>query len=127
MRKIIMLITVLATAIVLDGAVALAHHSTAAYDRTKPMTLKGKITEVEWINPHAWIHMDVKDANGNVVNWAVECGAPNALIRRGLKKESILPGTMIEVKGNPTRDGSPIIILNSATREDGSPLIAEEQ
>jgi hypothetical protein len=69
--------------------------------------------------------MDVKDDSGTVANWAVECGAPNALIRRGLTKDSIPVGITIVVKGYPAKDGSPIIILNSATRENGSSLFEE--
>ena len=115
----------MAALIVTGSAVAFAHHSTSAYDRTKPMTLQGKVTEVEWVNPHAWIHMDVTDASGKVLNWAVELGAPNALIRRGVTRESIAPGTTIVVNGNPARDGSPVIILTSATREDGRPLLKQ--
>ena len=72
------------------SAVASAHHSTSAYDRSKPTTLQGKVTEVEWVNPHAWIHMDVTDASGKVLNWAVELGAPNALIRRGVTRDTAI-------------------------------------
>ena len=125
MRRIMTLIVLFGLSVGPNISVAVAHHSTGAYDRMKPMSLEGKITEVEWVNPHAWIHMDVKDASGKVTNWAVECGAPNALVRRGLKKDSIPVGTVIVVKGYPARDGSHIIILNSGTREDGSPLLED--
>ena len=79
---------------------AWAHHSfTAQFDAKKPITLKGTVTEMEWINPHAWIHMDVKGADGKVENWMVETGSPNILVRRGFTKKSLEPGTEIVVQG----------------------------
>ena len=73
-----------------------AHHAFAAeFDANKQVTLRGTLTKMEWINPHSWIHIDVKDSAGKVANWAIECGAPNTLIRRGLNKTSIPAGTDI--------------------------------
>ena len=115
MRKFFTLIAMLGIALGLSGPLASAHHGTAAYDRAHPLTLKGAVTDVQWTNPHAWIYFDVKDADGNVVNWGVECGAPNALIRRGVTKASIPVGITIVVKGNPARDGSHIMILNTVS------------
>src|SRR4029453_8389638 len=72
----------------------LAHHSFAAeFDADKPVTLKGTLPKMEWINPHGWIYVDVKGPDGKVVNWAIESGAPNALIRRGLRKTDFPNGT----------------------------------
>lgn len=86
----------------------LAHHSFAAeFDATKPVTLKGTLTKMEWINPHGWIHMDVKGTDGKVVTWAVEAGAPNALIRRGLRKTDFPIGSEIIVDGFRAKDGTP--------------------
>jgi hypothetical protein len=72
---------------------AWAHHAFAAeFDEGKPVKLKGVVTRMEWINPHAWIHVDVKDDSGKVTSWMVECGSPNTLLRRGMTKESVAPG-----------------------------------
>src|SRR6266700_1941512 len=84
-----------------------AHHSFAAeYDAQKPVKFQGTVTQMEWINPHAWIHVDVKKPDGTVEAWMVEAGTPNTLLRRGLTKNSLLPGTEIHVDGYQSKDGS---------------------
>jgi hypothetical protein len=84
-----------------------AHHSfSAEFDGDKPVKLRGTVTKMEWINPHAWIHIDVKDENGKVTNWMVECGAPNVLFRRGITKNSVTAGMEIIVDGYRAKDGS---------------------
>ncbi len=83
-----------------------AHHAFAAeYDGGKPVKLRGTVTEMEWINPHSWIHIDVKNPDGTVSKWLIEAGAPNSLIRRGWNKNSLLPGTEILVEGFQAKDG----------------------
>ena len=100
-----------------------AHHSFAAeYDVNKPMTLKGTITSIEFVNPHAWLHMDVKDANGKVVNWAVEMGTPNMLIRRGFTKSSVPAGTAITVDGYAAKAGSTTLNGTTLKVPDGTQL-----
>jgi hypothetical protein len=85
----------------------LAHHSFAAeFDAKKPVTLTGVVTKMEWINPHSWIHIDVKKADGTVEKWMVEGGAPNALLRRGWNKQSLPAGTEIKVEGFQAKDGA---------------------
>jgi hypothetical protein len=86
---------------------ASAHHAFAAeFDASKPVKFTGKVTKMEWINPHAWIHVDVKKPDGTVENWAVEAGTPNVLFRRGFTKESLLVGTDVVVDGYQAKDGS---------------------
>jgi hypothetical protein len=96
----------MATAL-LGGASALAHHAFAAeFDANKPVNLRGPVTRVEWINPHAWIHIDNKNADGTTTKWMVEGGTPNTLLRRGITKDSLQIGTEIIVDGYQTRDHS---------------------
>jgi Family of unknown function (DUF6152) len=86
---------------------AKAHHAFAAeFDAAKPVVLKGTVTKMEWINPHAWIHIDVKKPDGSVDKWMIEGGTPNTLIRRGFNKNSLTPGTAIVVDGYQAKDGS---------------------
>lgn len=84
-----------------------AHHAFAAeFDANKPVKLEGTVTRMEWINPHAWIHVDVKKPDGTVEKWMIEGGTPNTLLRRGFTKTSLLPGTVIVVDGYQAKDGS---------------------
>ena len=91
----------------LAGAPAWAHHAFAAeFDSKKPVKLHGTVTKMEWINPHAWIHVDVKKDDGTVEEWMIEAGTPNTLLRRGLTKDSVKAGTEIIVDGYQSKDGS---------------------
>src|SRR5579871_2933766 len=86
---------------------AIAHHAFAAeFDAKKPLQLRGTVTKMEWINPHAWIHIDVKKADNTVEEWMIEAGSPNTLLRRGLTKDSLKAGTEILVEGYQSKDGS---------------------
>jgi Family of unknown function (DUF6152) len=92
---------------ILAGAPAWAHHAFAAeFDSKKPVKLRGTVTKMEWINPHAWIHVDVKKEDGTIDEWMVEAGTPNTLLRRGLTKDSLKSGTEIVVDGYQSKDGS---------------------
>jgi hypothetical protein len=85
----------------------LAHHAfSAEFDANKPIQLKGKVSKVEWINPHAWIHVDVVGTDGKTVTWMIEGGTPNTLFRRGFTKNSLQIGTEIIVDGYQAKDGS---------------------
>ena len=102
---------------------ALAHHSFAAeYDGNQTVTLKGTLTKVEWTNPHGWIYIDVKGDNGKMTNWGVEFGAPNALLRRGLRRSDFPTGVELVVKGYRAKSGSPTINGSSVTFPDGRNL-----
>jgi hypothetical protein len=109
--------------IVLAGLPVLAHHSfSAEYAADKPITLKGTLTKVEWSNPHGWIYVDVKGDDGRVVNWAVEFGSPNALLRRGLRKSDFPPGIEVVVDGYRAKSGSAMINGTSVKLPDGRDL-----
>jgi hypothetical protein len=100
-----------------------AHHSFAAeYDAKKPITLKGEVERVDFVNPHGWIYMKVKAANGKTVTWNVEMGSPNSLIRRGFTKNTVARGTQIVVNGYRAKDGSNTINGTNVTLPDGRRL-----
>ncbi len=104
------------------------HHAFAAeFDAKKPVKLQGKVTKMEWINPHAWIHLDVKNADGTMTNWMVEGGTPNTLLRRGFTKDSLLPGTEIVVDGYQAKDGSFRANGRDVTFPDGRKLFIGNQ
>lgn len=96
-----------AVALLLPAVPAAAHHAFAAeFDANMPIKLKGTVAKMEWINPHTWIHIDVKRPDGKVERWMIEGGPPNALYRRGFTKDSLPVGTEILVEGFRARDGS---------------------
>ena len=85
---------------------AVAHHAFAAeFDASKPVKFRGTVTKMLWVNPHAWIYMDVKKDDGTVEEWMIEAGTPNTLLRRGFTKESLQPGAEIIVDGFQAKDG----------------------
>jgi hypothetical protein len=100
-----------------------AHHAfVAEFDANKPVKLRGTITKMEWINPHAWVHIDVKDPDGKVTRWMVEGGPPNALFRRGFTKEALPVGAEILVQGYQAIDGSKRANGRDITFADGRKL-----
>ncbi len=100
-----------------------AHHAfSAEFDADKPVHLTGKVTRMEWINPHAWVHVEVEKADGALETWMVEGGTPNALLRRGFTKNSLVPGTEIVVQGYQAKDGSLRANGRDLTLPDGRKL-----
>lgn len=83
-----------------------AHHAfSAEYDNTKPLTLRGTVTKVEWINPHSWITIDVKAPDGTIETWEIEAGSPNSMFRRGFNRNSLPTGIEVIINGYQSRDG----------------------
>jgi uncharacterized protein DUF6152 len=109
--------------LLLTVAPAVAHHAfQAEYDDKKPVHLVGKVTEMEWINPHSWIHVDVTMPDGKVVNWMVECGSPNIMLRRGFTKRSLEAGTDLVIDGYQAKSGEFKANGGSITFKDGHRL-----
>ena len=103
----------------------LGHHAfSAEFDQAKPIKVSGEIAKVEWVNPHAWIFIDVKGADGKVVPWRFEMGAPNALLRAGWSRSDIRPGTAVTINGFLARAGGPVGNAFQVRLPDGRDLFA---
>jgi hypothetical protein len=102
-----------------------AHHSFAAeFDEHKPVTIKGTLTRMDWVNPHGWIYMEVKGSDGQMESWAVEAGAPNAMLRRGLRKTDFPAGTEIVVTGFLSKNDKHTVNGRTVTLPDGREFFA---
>ena len=118
--KILILLT---SALLAISIRASAHHSFAAvFDADSPVEQTGTVTEVEWMNPHAWIYIDVESEDGEKVNWAFELGSPNGLIRRGWSRKSVQVGDLVTIAGYKARDGSNRGNIKSIVLADGREL-----
>ena len=107
-RILLSLIPILAATIplIITETSVVAHHAfSAEFDASRPVALRGKITKMEWINPHAWMHLDVTNDDGTVDSWMIEAGPPGALVRRGWTRDSVIPGTEVLVEGYQALDG----------------------
>jgi len=108
----------------MSAAPTWAHHAFAAeFDSTKPLKLHGTVTKMEWINPHSWIHIDVKNPDGTVTDWMVEGGSPNTLLRHGFTRNTLEVGTVIIVSGFQAKDGTNKANGKDITFQDGKKLM----
>lgn len=117
------LLVLVCGAVALCSSVVRAHHAFAMeFNVSAPVTLKGVVSKVELINPHSWIHIDVKNDDGTTTTWMIEGGSPNALVRRGVTKQSIPVGSELSVTGYQARDGSNKAVGRDITFADGREL-----
>ena len=122
MKRIVALAGV---AVMLAVASVGAHHAfSAEFDQEKPVNFEGILTKADWVNPHAWLYLDVKGPDGTVANWAVEMGPPNALLRRGWKKSSMQFGAIIKVEGFAAKNGKEFANATNVTLPDGTKVFA---
>lgn len=123
-----MLSVVVGVGLLLGGVTLSAHHAfSSEFDANRPVKFKGTVSKMMWINPHAWIYVDVKNADGTVEEWMVEAGTPNTLLRRGFTKASLQPGTEIMVDGYQSKDGSKRANGRDLTLPDGRTLFLGSQ
>jgi len=123
--KIKLMIAITAVAMMAGAASVMAHHSFAAeFDANKPVKLTGTVTKIEWMNPHAYFYIDVKDASGTVESWGLEMGSPNGLMRQGWTRNSLKVGDEVSVDGSMAKDGSKIANARTVTLAGGTRLFA---
>ena len=116
MKAKFVLAAIAAAALLVPAAPARAHHSfSAEFDANQPIQLTGTVTKVEWVNPHIWFYIDVKDETGKITNWGWEMGSPNVLLRLGWTRNSLKPGDVVTVEGSRAKDKSSIANARSVT------------
>jgi hypothetical protein len=123
MRATFPVVTTAVALLVSGSAAVTAHHAFAAeFDANRPVVLQGTVTRMQWVNPHSWIHIDVVRPDGMVEKWMIEGGTPNTLLRRGLRKTDLPPGTKIKVEGYRAKDGGLRANGRNITLPDGRAL-----
>lgn len=105
--KTVMMAPTVAVMTLMAAGTALAHHSFAMFDAQKVVTIDGSVKDFQWANPHSWIQLAVKDPSGKSIEWSIEAGSPNVLVRQGWRKTSMKPGDEAQVTIHPMKDGSP--------------------
>ena len=124
LMKTRLLVVVSGIGMLLSAAPLWAHHAfSAEFDSKRPVKLRGTVTQWELVNPHSWIHLDVKNEDGTVTNWMIEGGSPNALLRLGFNKGSLPPGTEIVVEGYQAKDRGNLAVGKNLTFPDGKRLL----
>jgi len=123
MRSTIPGVALVISGVLLGGAVLSAHHAfSSEFDANRPVKFKGTVSKMLWVNPHAWIFLDVQKPDGTTEEWMIEAGKPNTLLRRGLNKNSLPPGTEITVDGYQSKDGTHRANGRDLTLADGKTL-----
>lgn len=122
MRRLVAILGVGVVALLAPGTAWTHHAFSAEFDAKKPVKLRGVVTKMEWVNPHSWIHLEVKAADGKTESWMIEAGPPGALVRRGWSKASIPPGMEILVEGYQAKDGTRKANGRDVTLPDGKRL-----
>lgn len=126
MKRCLLAVLAVALGVLVVTAPARAHHSFAAqYDKSKPVTLVGSVTRLEWMNPHVYFYIDVTDPAGRVTHWAIEGGAPNTLYRAGWRKDSLKIGEVVTVQGFLAHDGSNLANLSTVTIAGGRRIFGD--
>jgi hypothetical protein len=126
--RIRLILVVAGMALVAAAMPARAHHAFASeFDARKPVKFTATVTKMEWINPHAWMHVAVKKADGTVENWMIEAGSPNSLFRRGITKDTVKVGMQVVVDGYQARDGSRRANGRDVTLPEGRKLFLGSQ
>ena len=122
MRKILITL-IIGAGVIATSVPVIAHHAFAAeFDANKRLQLEGTVTKMEWINPHAWMHIDVKKPDGTTEAWMIEGGTPNTLLRRGITRDSLKIGTIVKVDGYQAKDGSKRANGRDLTLQNGQKL-----
>ncbi len=118
-----LLVGLAAVSLALAAAPLYAHHAfSSEFDADKPLQLAGTVSKVEWVNPHAWIHIEVKKSDGQVEEWMIEGGTPNTLMRRGVSRDTLKIGTEVKISGYQAKDGSNRANGRDITYPDGRKL-----
>jgi hypothetical protein len=127
MKRVHLKLLLGAAAVLLACLPLRAHHGNAAYDDKNPITIKGTVTEFDWVNPHAQIYLDVKDDKGSVVRWSVETYSPGKLVRAGWTKDIVKVGDQVSINLIPAKNGAPVGFLHKLVLPSGKELGLQEQ